>query len=82
MGGAAAVMVVADRALAMEVPAYRHPSTVMAALVGGHHGSRHDDARRDPLPLPRWPISWCSRRGSLPLWSGGARPMASSPVGE
>jgi hypothetical protein len=25
MGGAAAVMVVADRALAMEVPAYRHP---------------------------------------------------------
>jgi hypothetical protein len=53
VGGAADVMVVADRALAMEVPAYRHPSTVMAALVGGHHGSRHDGARRDPLPLPR-----------------------------
>jgi hypothetical protein len=24
----------------------------MAALVGGHRGSRHDGARRDPLPLP------------------------------
>jgi hypothetical protein len=24
----------------------------MAALVGGHRCSRHDGARRDPLPLP------------------------------
>jgi hypothetical protein len=66
VGGAVAVMVVADRALAIEVPAYRHPVPSWQRSSGATAAPVMTALVEIRFLSPWWPISWCSRRGESP----------------